>query len=92
MTLKELASQLECQGVNPGYVQGSDWETWILNSFLMGDLEYETVEENTKKTKSLVLYLLQEYFRVMDEAYVQTLQEDLEILREDLSECKRGKK
>ncbi len=90
MTLKWLASQLELQGVDSGYVQRFDWEMWILNSYLMmEDLQCDTVGESTKKTKSLVLYLLQEYLWVVNAEYVRSLEEQLAVLRRDLEQCGR---
>ncbi len=84
MSLKELAIRLEHQGVDSGYVQRLDWETWILESYLMGDLSYHTVKENTKRTKSLVLHLLQEYVRVVEA--LEAAGEAIEILEGDIME------
>ena len=85
MSLEALAIQLESQGVYSGYVQGLDWETWILRSCLLGDLSYLTVKENTKKTKSLVLHLLQEYVQVAEA--LEAAGEAIELLELDLADA-----
>ena len=79
MNLKGLATQLECQGVDPGYIQRFDWEKWILRM-------HPENREPGKSIKSRVLHLLQEYFRVVDEE--KALQEELEDLRGDLEDSR----
>ena len=61
MNLKALATQLECQGVDPGYIQRIDWEDWILSS--VGFIETDERTRDFVRMRSLVLYLLQEHLR-----------------------------
>lgn len=86
MNLKGLATQLECQGVDPGYIQRFDWEKWILT--LPSRWSLRDNHLNPIEMKSLVLHLLQEYLRVANAEYVKTLQVEIEALRGDLAESR----
>ena len=93
MTLKALATQLECQGVDPGYIQRFDWEKWILakeSDWSTGPLSFLVAD----RVKSLVLHLLQEYLKVVDEdlgKYAQELNAQLRKVEGELGEYKRIK-
>ena len=88
MTLKALATQLECQGVDPGYIQRFDWEDWILTLPSDSRMIHQLSELVSNRMRSLVLHLLQEYLKVTNAEYIKTLQETLEELRRDLEDYK----
>lgn len=81
MNLKALATQLECQGVDPGYIQRFDWEKWILDKPSDRPVDDPPLFPASKRARSLVLYLLQKYLKVVDPLYIQSLREDLDETR-----------
>ncbi len=87
MTLKGLATQLECQGVDPGYVQRFDWEKWILTRLSDGSVDRSLIPAS-KRAKSLVLYLIQEYLRVEEQGRMAKLESELSTTKEDLREAR----